>query len=135
MADNIKELPDDESSLKKMESQMQQQAQGAPQEPAPTPVQELPQLMTLREAATAVTVHYGRGFKKLKTTFQKQITDGSVCEFLDMEMGGTVVATARVRFANNILLDEQSGEFYLQVLLSDISFAGRQFDLTTTYNV
>lgn len=90
-------------------------------QPSATQVPQ-PEFYNLAEAVKAVSTFYEREFPKLSFNTPAQITDGCVVEFIDTSMSVTV-ATARVRVRNRLIVNNENGDMFLQVHMSDLAFS------------
>jgi uncharacterized protein with HEPN domain len=115
--DNIAQQPRVEDITNKPAQTVQ--APQTEQTSAQAPVQEF---FNLGEAIRAVVKQYEREFPKLTFNTPAQITDGCVVEFIDASMNVTV-ATARVRVRNRLIVNNENGDMFLQVHLSDLAFS------------
>jgi hypothetical protein len=95
-----------------------------------TPAPQSVELYNIAVAMRTIAAHYEREFPKLTFSTQSQIVDGCVAEFVDTAMGVTV-ATARIRFRNKLIVNDQSGDIFLAVELSDMSFTKPSLNLST----
>lgn len=98
-----------------------------PEQPTQQPTQQVQdvavkEFFNLGEVVRSINSQYEREFPKLTFNTPQQITDGCVAEFIDASMGVTV-ATARVRIRNRLIINNENGEMFLQVQLSDLSFS------------
>lgn len=117
--DNINQQPRVEDVTDKPTQVVPQTEQAAQTAQAAAPVQEF---FNLGEAIRAVVKQYEREFPKLTFNTPVQITDGCVVEFIDASMNVTV-ATARVRVRNRLIVNNENGDMFLQVHLSDLAFS------------
>jgi hypothetical protein len=92
------------------------------EEKSATPAAKEPQLFTLKHAFEMVMKHYGRTFRQLKFVAPMQLIDGSAVEFFDAEMG-VVVATARLRFSNSLIIVKENSMMLIETLLSNMTFS------------
>ena len=102
--------------------QSAQSTQQSTQQSAQSTQQSAQEFFNLGEVVRSINSQYEREFPKLTFNTPQQITDGCVAEFIDASMGVTV-ATARVRVRNRLIINNENGEMFLQVQLSDLSFS------------
>lgn len=99
--------------------------------PAVTPaVTSTPDFYNLAETIKAISKFYEREFPKMSFNTPAQITDGCVVEFIDTSMNVTV-ASARVRIRNRLIVNNENGDMFLQVHLSDLAFSRSSVPVTT----
>lgn len=102
------------------------------EEAAVAPATTIDPATSLYNVSTAVQIiakHYEREFPKLSFNTQSQITDGTTVDFIDTSMNVTV-ATARLRFRNKLTINNETGDMFISVDLSDMSFTKPSVNLT-----
>lgn len=122
MENNIEELDDDYSAKVDVDTK--------PGEEAKETEKSDFAFFNLSQVCEQITKHYNRTFKQLVFSTSRQLTDGSAVEFTDDEVNA-IVATARIRYANKLLVDKTTGELSVQAVLSDLSFVRPQLKLST----
>ena len=103
-------------------------AQSTPNAQTAQPVQQ--EFFNLGEAIRAIVKNYEREFPKLTFNTPAQIIDGCVVEFIDASMNVTV-GTARVRVRNRLIVNNENGDMFLQVHLSDLAFTRSSMQVST----
>jgi hypothetical protein len=119
MADNIAMTPADESRVEEILDET----------PAETPKEETSKeetvnttvLYTLFQADQVVLSHYERTKGKVEHRFPLQLIDGSVVEFVDPTLNVTLAA-GRLRFGNQLMVDNNTGALTAPVYISNINF-------------
>ncbi len=91
----------------------------------------LPKLFNLVTACELISDHYDRAFKNLRFVPPLQMVDGGAVEFVDLDFNN-VVATARLRFLNQMRLDNSTGAMAIDVALSDMTFKQNSVPLAIT---
>lgn len=80
---------------------------------------------TLSEAYKYILQHIG-GERDITFLLPMQITEGAVCEFRDAKTN-SVVATARLRMANNVKI--RDGSMSVSLYINNISMSHQSFKL------
>lgn len=103
---------------------------------APAPAETAPaagtpqEFYTISDVANAIRQKFGRTFPKLIFRPHAQMTDGCTVEFVDTEMETPIViATARLRLRNSMMVDPKSGVMWMRADLSDLSFGAGSLKL------
>ncbi len=114
-------------------AQAQREPSTPPANPAETakPVEAVgnPNEFTIIQACKLIGAYYKRDFKDLQFTGPMQFIDGGVCEFVD---NGTVVATARMRFKNQMTVDNKTGAMMVPAYLTDLAFRRDSISVSVT---
>ena len=92
-----------------------------PLDQSSAPKQQAAEFFNVRQVLEAIALHYERSFKSLEFTPSPQMTDGSSVEFVDPKMK-VVLATARLRYRNRLVVNNETGEMHVAVALSDLVF-------------
>lgn len=78
-------------------------------------------LYTLFQADHAILNHYERTKGKLEHRFPMQLIDGSAVDFVDPELN-VVLAAGRLRFGNQLMVNNTNGALSAPVYISDLNF-------------
>ena len=90
-------------------------------EPAESEAPQDPGFFNIAFVLEATSKHYKREFKNIKMITPAQVVDGSVIEFADDD--NTIVAVARVRFRNKLIVNQPDGGLFMVTQLSDLTFS------------
>lgn len=121
-----------EPSFKEVASATQAEAASpAPAQPAPaSPAPQLPEFLNIHQVLGEISKHYERSFKNLSFVPASQLTDGCTVDFIDPQMK-VPIASARIRFRNQSIIDQQSGEIFVRAALSDLTFGAAPVSMIT----
>jgi hypothetical protein len=80
--------------------------------------------LDLNKAGERILEHYNGRFKDVRFTTPAQVVDGCVVEFADKDLNVNL-ATARLRFHNQLNIDQSTGNLFVIASLSDLTFGGK----------
>jgi hypothetical protein len=79
------------------------------------------EFFNVAQAFQLISAQYNRQFTSIDVAPPAQMVDGSVIEFIDQTMN-VVLASARLRLHNVLLLNNETGDISIACRLSDLSF-------------
>jgi hypothetical protein len=84
--------------------------------------------LDLNKAGERILEHYNGRFKDVRFTTPAQVVDGCVVKFADKDLNVTL-ATARLRFHNQLNIDQPTGNLFVIASLSDLTFGKPHIDM------
>lgn len=90
--------------------------------------QQAPDLVNIYQATEQIIRHYDRDFKNIKFVLPTQIIDGSQADFIDGD-SKSIIATCRLRTRNQLHINTSTGNIYVDVKISDITYSRENIDL------
>jgi hypothetical protein len=78
-------------------------------------------MLGVKEVIAAINKYYMRE-TSTRISLPNQIVDGGVADFVDSLLGVSY-ATARIRFTNNLTLNQETSQLFIELVFSDIVFS------------